>query len=241
MSHGFAENGIGTFFQGTTAIVVRTVHNTKDTPAVYNATMITFYEPQDPYGFFSNFSRHEVTVFERTWLTSEHASQAMKFYPHRPDLIIKVGMAPTPGRAARLGRERSFPLRPDWDREPTEPWGRMHGLERLPEQHDGLDRMGGGPIEPVLHRTKDYIMYEVVFCKFLQHKDLRKKLLATEDKALVEDATFDPYWGWGASRIGLNKLGRILMTVRFALRSQKHEGWPTSEIPSCGTEVGLAY
>ena len=193
--------------------------------------MITFYAPKDPYGFFSSFSRHEVTVFGQTWPTSEHPFQAMKYSPHRPDLVAKIGAKVKPSEAAFIGRNTSLPLRPDWERHPGPLLARIKGADVPPEpgrfhhQDDGINRMGV-TAEPILHRVKDVIMYEVVFAKFTQHADLRAELLTTRDQVLVEDALHDPYWGWGASRIGENKLGRILMAVRSAIRSKTGEGVP---------------
>jgi N-glycosidase YbiA len=187
--------------------------------------MIKFYSHTDPYGCFSNFSRHRVGIYERNWSTSESAFQAMKFQ-HRPDIVDKVFLASTPGQAAKMGRERSFPLRPDWDlRAGKEMLSRIKGDKSSPlfNPEDCINRMGV-PAEPVLHRVKDVIMYEVVFAKFIQNEEIQKELLGTGNQELVEAAEFDPYWGWGCSRCGLNKLGRILMIVRSALQLRTGEG-----------------
>ncbi len=194
---------------------------------------ILFYAPQNPYGCFSNFSAHEVYVFERTWKTSEHPFQAMKFYPHRTDLVAMVGAAETPGKAARLGRNREYPLRRDWDMPPGKMLLGIEGAIHPPQpgtfhfQDDGVVRQGVTP-EAVLARVKDVIMYEIVFAKFAQNAPQQDVLLGTGDQALVENAEHDPYWGWGPSRNGLNKLGRILMAVRSVLRSGSSEGVPIS-------------
>lgn len=193
--------------------------------------MIPFYAPKDPYGCFSNFSRHQVYVYNQTWATSEHPFQAMKFHPHRMDLVAKVGAAETPGRAARLGRNREYPLRPDWNDSPGEMLLRIEGAGHVPQpgdfhfQDDGIVRQGVIP-EAVLARVKDVIMYEIVYAKFAQNEMLRAELLGTGDHALIEIAEHDPYWGWGPSRNGLNKLGRILMAVRSVLRSGSGDGVP---------------
>jgi predicted NAD-dependent protein-ADP-ribosyltransferase YbiA (DUF1768 family) len=184
--------------------------------------MIRFYAPKDPYGFFSNFSRHKVVVFGYTWSTSEHAFQAMKYSPHRPDLVAKVRHAPTPGQAARLGRDRSFPLHPLWEAPIASRLAESKGelvciQDKIPLVDDNINRMGV-IAEPAVHRYKDLVMYKVVFAKF-SREDLKAELLATGDEVLIEDALHDPYWGWGASHVGENKLGRILMTVRESLRT----------------------
>lgn len=73
---------------------------------------IKFYSVSAPYGEFSNFSPHPFTLGGRTWPTSEHYFQAQKFpgTPHEEDIRLKK----SPMIAARKGRDRKRPLRPDW-------------------------------------------------------------------------------------------------------------------------------
>jgi predicted NAD-dependent protein-ADP-ribosyltransferase YbiA (DUF1768 family) len=179
--------------------------------------MILFYAAKDPYGFFSNFSRHPIRYMGRTWATSEHPFQAMKFYPHRPDLVDLVHMAPTPTEAARLGRDRSYPLRADWDGAPT--IITLQHLNTMIEPDDGLYRPGVRA-EPLLARTKDVFMYEICWAKVQQYPEIQKALEETGTKPIIENALHDPYWGWGASRVGENKLGRIFMAIRAELRAK---------------------
>jgi hypothetical protein len=77
-----------------------------------------------------------------------------------------------------------------------------------------------GRMNPVvLELVKDVYMYEIVYAKFDQNQDIRQELLLTKDAYVAEDATGDPYWGWGSDHRGKNKLGRILMMVRHALET----------------------
>jgi ribA/ribD-fused uncharacterized protein len=55
--------------------------------------------------------------------------------------------------------------------------------------------------------------------KFHTHADIRKRLLATGDEDLVENAPGDDDWGCGADGTGQNRLGILLMAVRSALQS----------------------
>ncbi len=64
---------------------------------------------------------------------------------------------------------------------------------------------------------KDEIMYQAVLKKFQTHESIRERLLATDDKELIENAPSDFYWGCGADGTGQNKLGKILMRVREEL------------------------
>ena len=74
---------------------------------------IRFWKTADEYGFFSNFSRHPIIEDGVTYKTSEHYFQAQKFLDsvNRQDVID----AETPKIAAEIGRDRSRPLRKDWE------------------------------------------------------------------------------------------------------------------------------
>jgi predicted NAD-dependent protein-ADP-ribosyltransferase YbiA (DUF1768 family) len=184
---------------------------------------ILFYRPEDPYGCFSNFSQHKVEIYGRVGSTSEHAFQAAKF-SHSPYHMDLVYHAPTPGQAAnKHGRNRSYPLRPDWDGSPGAEYSDLiNRIKMFPEPSDGIDRR---PLyaESILARTKDLVMYEVCYAKFTQHHDLQKILLGTGREALIEDtqSSGDAYWGWGSSLVGENKLGRILMAIRTEIAAGK--------------------
>ncbi len=82
---------------------------------------VYFYGTRDKYGGFSNFSPHgfvsEAAPQELLdgvyWPTSEHYFQAQKFAgtPHADE----IRQAKTPKDAAKMGRDRKRPLRPDWE------------------------------------------------------------------------------------------------------------------------------
>ncbi|MEO1093683.1 MAG: NADAR family protein [Cyanobacteria bacterium J06638_28] len=77
---------------------------------------VYFYSAREtPYGCFSNFSKHGVLLDDRWWLTTEHYFQAQKFVETDPDWADKIGNAKAPKDAANMGRNRSHPLRSDWE------------------------------------------------------------------------------------------------------------------------------
>jgi ribA/ribD-fused uncharacterized protein len=63
------------------------------------------------------------------------------------------------------------------------------------------------------------VMRNVLRAKATQHEYVRRKLLQTGDRELVENSWRDPYWGWGPNRDGLNMLGKLWMEVRAELRA----------------------
>ena len=74
---------------------------------------IYFYGTNDAYGCFSNFSAHDFELRGKRWPTSEHYFQAQKFagISHEGE----VRRARSPRLAASMGRERTRPLRTDWE------------------------------------------------------------------------------------------------------------------------------
>ena len=74
---------------------------------------INFYSHHGEYGEFSNFSAHSVEYNGKNYPTSEHAFQAMKFLDK--SVQEQVRKTKRPHDAAKMGRDRSLPLRKDWE------------------------------------------------------------------------------------------------------------------------------
>lgn len=66
--------------------------------------------------------------------------------------------------------------------------------------------------------VKVFVMGEILRAKAAQHEYVRRKLLATGDRELIEDSWRDDFWGWGPNRNGQNILGKIWMEIRAELR-----------------------
>ena len=63
------------------------------------------------------------------------------------------------------------------------------------------------------------IMRDILRAKASRHEYVKRKLLATGDRELVEDSWRDDFWGWGEDRDGVNMLGRLWMEIRAELRA----------------------
>lgn len=74
---------------------------------------IHFYSTRDPFGEFSNFSKHRVFLKGKSWPTSEHYFQAQKFAGTEHEEAVRL--AQSAKIAAEMGRDRKRPLRPDWE------------------------------------------------------------------------------------------------------------------------------
>lgn len=72
---------------------------------------------------------------------------------------------------------------------------------------------------PDWDQIKVSVMRDIIRAKAMQHEYVRRKLLATGDRELVEDSWRDDFWGWGPNRDGKNMLGKLWMEVRAELRA----------------------
>lgn len=67
-------------------------------------------------------------------------------------------------------------------------------------------------------RVKVSVMREILRAKVSQHDYVRKKLLETGDRTIIENSWRDDFWGWGPNKKGKNMLGKLWMEVRNEVR-----------------------
>lgn len=87
-----------------------------------------------------------------------------------------------------------------------------HEAFKIAEKHKGKRRKDWDEV-------KVGIMHDILRAKAQQHEYVRRKLLATGDRELVEDSWRDDFWGWGPNRDGQNMLGKLWMEIRAELRA----------------------
>ena len=75
-------------------------------------------------------------------------------------------------------------------------------------------------IRPDWAKVKEEVMLKAVQAKFNQNQKLGQLLIRTGDVKLFEHTRNDKFWGDGGDRRGENKLGMILMQVRFDLHAK---------------------
>lgn len=90
--------------------------------------------------------------------------------------------------------------------------GSAHEAFKIAESNKALRR-------PDWDEVKVGIMREILRAKVMQHEYVRRKLLQTGNRELVEDSWRDDFWGWGPNRDGQNMLGKLWMEVRAQLRA----------------------
>ena len=72
---------------------------------------------------------------------------------------------------------------------------------------------------PAWNEIKVMEMRGILTDKAKQHEYVRRKLLATGERELVENSWRDDFWGWGPNRDGQNMLGKLWMEVRAAIKA----------------------
>ena len=115
---------------------------------------IYFYKINDEYGCFSNFSKHGFELNGKYWMTSEHYFQAQKFV--ETEFEEQVRLSATPMEAANKGRDRSKPLRKDWE-EVKDDVMRRAILEKFESNTDARNMLLSTGNEDLIEKTtKDY-------------------------------------------------------------------------------------
>lgn len=72
--------------------------------------------------------------------------------------------------------------------------------------------------DPDWNNIKIQIMKEVLILKLNQHPYVKKKLLDTGDREIIENSWRDDFWGWGENKDGQNVLGKLWMEIRGEIR-----------------------
>ena len=77
---------------------------------------VVFYGQRYKFYEFANFyDKVPILIGGQLWPSTEHYFQAQKFINTDPEYAMKIRAASSPAEAARMGRDRSHPIRPDWE------------------------------------------------------------------------------------------------------------------------------
>jgi len=125
-------------------------------------------------------------------------------------------------------------------------WGRIfptseHAYQWSRFRDESVERIIRFALEHKQYQRPDWdvmkvdIMRDILRTKAKQHEYVRRKLLETGDRELIENSWRDPFWGWGPNRDGKNMLGRLWMEIRAELRSADSDS-ETKPLPSDASE-----
>ncbi|KAG9054440.1 hypothetical protein FS842_005127 [Serendipita sp. 407] len=119
--------------------------------------VINFYNRDDPYYEFTNFSADRVVYNGRDYPTSEHAFQAQKFLDHRPGLAEHIRtLSDNPRDAFNEARRFQPEWRPDWHSVKIqkmeeilyEKFARQPRLRRMLTETDDAELIEDSPHDP---------------------------------------------------------------------------------------------
>lgn len=82
-----------------------------------------------------------------------------------------------------------------------------HEAQKLADENNSL-------IDLAWDKNKLEIMKNILYCKVEQHPYVKKKLIQSGNREIIEDSWRDAYWGWGEDRKGVNMLGQLWMEIR---------------------------
>lgn len=144
------------------------------------ATIETVYFNMNTLGTLKELDNRfpaKFTLDGTEWPTVEHYFQAMQF-PTLPEFQEQIRQAATPAAAAKLAKDPTKPIRPDWKEQ------------------------------------RETTMDKAIRAKFMQNPAIQEVLFKTYPKTLVFADGNDAFWGYGRTKMGQNKLGKLLMDYR---------------------------
>lgn len=153
-------------------------------------TQIFFYEQE--YYVFSNFSSFQVTWNGYHFSTAEHAYHFAKFG------YIDDSVYENPVLSRDIANQVFFA-------------NSAHKAFKLAQENKQHQRKDWDEV-------KEGVMLSILRAKVDQHPYVRKKLLESGDRELIEDSWRDGYWGWGPNKDGQNRLGKLWMQVREEIK-----------------------
>lgn len=198
-------------------------------------------ETEKPYGFMCQWYTSNFT--EPSIHPTHTFNCAEQYMMYRKALVLATpdpeSEAPaTPDNGKRKGREtnkfsgqraKTALTQEDRSRLPA-----MIILEPRPGKQKELARsVKFTPSQLKIWETRKFdVVYQGTYCKFTQNPDLKKKLLETGERELVEASPTDKIWGIGylaefaeihRKQWGSNLLGKALMSVRERLKGDEEE------------------
>ena len=94
-------------------------------------------------------------------------------------------------------------------------------LCRSPREASDFANANSEHDEPRWNEKKIDFMKEIVQAKLNQHDYIKKILLASDSRQIVEMNDEDEFWGWGKNHDGRNELGKIWMQLRDGLQKEE--------------------
>ncbi len=158
-----------------------------ETHGLDTKTKVFFYEQE--FYCLSNFSAFRVLWRGISFDTAEHAYHYEKFSSDYGEPI---------SRSVAVTLMDIFNARS------------AHDAFKIAERNADL-------VRPDWKHIRVHRMISILRAKASQHEYVRRKLIETGSRSLIENSWRDGFWGWGPNKDGENMLGELWMIVRDEL------------------------
>jgi hypothetical protein len=124
------------------------------------------------------------------------------------DLIWNTNLFPTSEHAYQ------------WQKFPPELSILRESIRTAPSAHEAfrIARVNHMSVRPNWESVKVEVMRRILRAKAGRHEYVRRKLLETGDRQIIENSWRDNFWGWGENKDGTNMLGKLWMEVRDEIK-----------------------
>lgn len=170
-------------------------------------TQVKFFDSKNPYYEFSNYFHSPFTLDNQKWHCVEHYYQAQKFNtPDTIDYFNLIVLTDSPQKAKDMANQRINPRGTSWyiNKE-----NKSLGL-----MNDAIKNFKHYKIRDDWEKIKNDVMEKALRAKFEQNPNLQKLLDSTKPAVIIEDSSYDYYWGCGSDGKGKNMLGQLLCKIR---------------------------
>lgn len=174
---------------------------------------VRFFNKTSPHFNLSNYSPCTFFLEDRVWYSVESYYQSQKFNTPATETYYRlIREADSPQKAKDMGTLRVNSRGQSWLINKSEP--------SLGKMNDCIEEFNGTvKLRPDWEEIKIEVMKRGLYAKFTQNPDLKKSLLGTGDREIIEDSPYDSFWGCGPKGDGQNQLGKLLMRLRSHLRN----------------------
>lgn len=190
---------------------------------------VDFYSEKEAWGELSNFWPTTITYEGKTYKSSEHLYQAMKYMYVAEEAEEKAVAEEADAKRAVAAQKYAEVVRNAKTPYMSKILASLKPLHRY-EWAKPLNQairqalLDGMTMDPKWEENKVQKMREVLRLKFDQDEHCRNVLLKTGNAILSEHTSRDKFWGdGGVQRKGENMLGRLLVEIREDLKA-KEEG-----------------
>ncbi len=177
-----------------------------------NGYAVLFLAGQMNSEMFGNQAQVGLNHNGRWYSSVEHFFQSQKYMPHDPARANAVANLPSPAAAFEAGRDRAYPINPNWDSIRT---GIMY--------------------QALTAKIRDNYLAMTALC------ELPAQLLEDPATAKSIHGAGDDFWGFGPNGQGQNILGKMFLDIKLKISGSTSLPYQLVRVKISSSSIGLAY